>query len=145
MVFSSSKMLPPGRPINTYTSYGFDNAEVTHLLTVHEFGHSFVNPHLNELKDIIAGIRHSLLLLCKKRLEPAYIGDWFSCVIEHIVRLGEIRVAESMHDATEANRLRGVHVKQARFVLIPLLEEKIKFMRLTGKSIRISILFCRSC
>ena len=35
-------------------------------------------------------------------------------------------MAESMHDATEANRLRGVHVKQARFVLIPLLEEKIK-------------------
>jgi hypothetical protein len=55
MVFSSSKMLPPGRPINTYTSYGFDNAEVTHLLTVHEFGHSFVNPHLNELKIYCPG------------------------------------------------------------------------------------------
>ena len=126
MVFSSSKMLPPGLPINTYTSFGFDNAEVTHLLTVHEFGHSFVNPHLNELKDIIARDTALFTPALQKALEPAYIGDWFSCVVEHIVRLGEIRVAESMHDATEANRLRSVHVKQARFVLIPLLEEKIK-------------------
>jgi hypothetical protein len=125
MVMSSSKMLPVMPKLRDYTAYGFDNPEVVRFLTVHELGHSFVNPHMLTLQDQI--MRDSALFTpaLRKSLEPYYIEDWRNCVIEHLVRMGEIRIALSRKDTVEAQRLRNMHIKQLKMVLITQLEQKI--------------------
>ena len=125
MVMSSSKMLPVKSSLAEYTSFGFDNPPITKFLTVHELGHSFVNPHVSELPDLVMHDTALFTPSLKQSLEPYYIEDWRNCVIEHLVRMGEIRVALSRHDTAEAQRLRNMHIRELKMVLIPVLEEKI--------------------
>jgi len=126
MVFSSSRMLSLKSSLKNYAKFGFDNPEVTHFLTVHEIGHSFVNPHVLPMQ---AELDHDTALFTsslKKALESSYISNWQICVVEHLVRLGEIRIALAMKDTAEANRLRNLHIKSFGFVLLPLLEKKME-------------------
>lgn len=46
--------------------------------------------------------------------------------MEHLVRLGEIRIAKSMGDIAEENRIRKLHVSEFGFVLLPMLEKVIE-------------------
>jgi hypothetical protein len=125
MIMSSSKMLPLQQKLNFYTAYGFDNPGVTHMLTKHEIGHSFVNSvlekYLNELD------KDSMLFTprLKAALAPVHINSWRVCIIEHLVRLAEIRTALFLGDTQEAARLRQVHIGEYKCVLIPLLEKEI--------------------
>jgi hypothetical protein len=125
MVMSSSRMLPVKYKLAAYTSFGFDNPRVTKFLTVHELGHSFVNPHVNALDDLV--MRDTALFTPRLRasLQPYYIEDWKNCVIEHLVRMGEIRVALLRKDKAAARRLRKMHIQKMNMVLIPVLEAKI--------------------
>ncbi|WP_129715153.1 DUF4932 domain-containing protein [Pedobacter sp. SYP-B3415] len=123
MVFSSSVQLPLEAKLEDYYRFGFDNPGVTRLLTVHEVGHSFVNPQLAKFKHLV--LRDSMLFTTKlaKSLENSYIGNWEICLTEHLVRLGEIRIAMSMKDEKEANRLRKLHIQESGFILLPVLEQ----------------------
>jgi hypothetical protein len=125
MVFSSSVQLPLLGSLKEYKHFGFDNADVTRFLTVHEIGHSFVNP---VVKPMVDEIQHDTALFTSslaKALEPSYIESWENCLIEHLVRLGEIRVAAAMGDEKEAMRLRKLHINGFKFALLPLLEKVI--------------------
>lgn len=126
MVMSINTMLPVKPSLKDYTAFGFGNATTVRFLSVHEMGHSFVNPHVYRIREQVA--RDSALFTpgLQRVLESSYIGNWETCVIEHLVRLGEIRVAVAMHDKAEAERLRKMHVNMFHFVLLPLLEEKIQ-------------------
>ena len=46
-------------------------------------------------------------------------------MIEHLVRMGEIRIALARNDKTEAQRLRRMHIHELKMILIPVLEKKI--------------------
>jgi hypothetical protein len=125
MIISSDKMLPFQSNLTAYHHFGFDNQAVTHMLTKHEIGHSFVNP---EMEKYASQIKSDSILFTpglKSKLAPYYINDWYICVIEHLVRLGEIRTAVMMNDYKEVHRLRLVHIGQYKCVLLPLLEDKI--------------------
>lgn len=125
MVFSSSVMVPYKERLSEYKEFGFNNKEVTRFLTVHEIGHSFVNPLLKDFKKEID--RDSILFTpkLKKHLEKSYINNWENCITEHLVRLGEIRTAMLMGDKTEEERLRKEHLVTMGFVLLPFLENLI--------------------
>lgn len=125
MVFSSSVMIPKKENLSDYKQFGFDNKEVTKFLTVHELGHSFVNPLLHDFKKEID--RDTILFTpkLKKHLENSYINNWDNCITEHLVRLGEIRTAKLMNDKTEEERLRKEHTVTMGFVLLPFLENHI--------------------
>lgn len=126
MVMSINTMLPVKPSLKDYTTFGFGNATTVHFLTVHEMGHSFVNPHVNRIEDQVWRDSALFTPALQRALEPSYIGNWKTCVIEHLVRLGEIRVAVAMQDNAEAERLRQTHIRESHFVLLPLLEEKIR-------------------
>lgn len=125
MVFSSSIQLPLLDSLENYKHFGFDNADVTRFLTVHEIGHSFVNPILSTMKDEIIKDTSLFTPALAKRLEKSYIESWQVCVIEHLVRLGEIRIARAIGDKAEENRIRKLHTNEFGFVLLPYLEKKI--------------------
>ena len=125
MVMSSSKMLERKAAMAEYTTFGYDNREVVHLLTVHEIGHSFVNP---ALQPYTAQLNRDSALFTPafaKKLKSSYIERWETCVIEHLVRLGEIRTAHILKNYREEQRLRRLHIGQFGFVLIPFLEKQI--------------------
>lgn len=126
MIVSSSKMLPLHKNLLQYRKFGFDNQPVTKFIFSHEILHSFVNPLLDKYASQIKADSLLYTKNLKELLSPHYIGDWNVCVIEHLVRLGEIRVAVSMNDSAEAERLRKIHIGEYNCVLIPLLEQKIK-------------------
>lgn len=126
MIMSSSIMLPPQPTISQYTKFGFDNPAHTVFLTVHEFGHSFVNPHLTPYQEMIEKYNVLFTDSLKKVMNAQDIYSWYSCVVEHIVRLGEIRIAEYMKDTARAQSLRKLHIGSYNFVFIPAMEEKMK-------------------
>ena len=133
MIMSSDQMLPPKSDLSSYTQYGFDNPGVTHFLTKHEIGHSFVNPIIEKYTAQLRKDSALFTPALKQILAPHYINDWYVCVIEHLVRLGEIRTAISMKNFKEANRLRQLHIHGEKCVLIPMLEIKIRQYELNRK------------
>jgi len=126
MIISSSKMLPLQGSLSDYKLFGFDNPQVTGFLTTHEIQHTFVNPLLDTYITQLKGDSLLYTKEIKAVLAPHGINDWYVCVIEHLVRLGEIRIAVSMHNTKEADRLRKLHIGEYNCVLIPLLEDKIQ-------------------
>jgi len=125
MVFSSSIQLPLLNSLKEYKHFGFDNAQVTRFLTVHEIGHSFVNPVLKPMAGEIQLDTALFTPSLAKALAPSYIDSWQNCLIEHLVRLGEIRISVAMSDQDEATRLRKLHVNEFKFALLPFLEKTI--------------------
>jgi hypothetical protein len=125
MVVSSSRMLKLQDSLPLYKQFGFDNREVTQFITIHEISHSFVNPLLEKYAKQIKGDSILYIKELKEVLAPHGINDWYVCVIEHVVRLGEIRIALSKGNKKEADRLRKLHIIEYNCVLIPLLEKKI--------------------
>ncbi len=112
---------------NNFTGYGFDNKDYILRQSYHEFGHSFVNPLLEKEANtiLIDQYRHLFTPELKEAL-PNQVGTWFDCMAEHMVRLGEIRLAERSGDFFWAAELRSYHINDENFIFLPDLEEKIK-------------------
>lgn len=109
-----------------YQTFGFDHARTIRTIITHEFGHAFVNPVFEQHE---AEILKSATLMSDAfvgAMDPQGYGYWPTCVIEHVVRLCEIRIAESDGDLATANHLRKFHIDDCSFVLIPELESRIK-------------------
>lgn len=106
---------------------GFDDRETLSWLTVHEFGHAFVNP-LIETPEMHARIDRDAHLFAPIQDEQGEqgMGDWFGAVTEHLVRLGEIEVLESIGDTEGAQRRRLDNVLERKFIYLPLLEARME-------------------
>lgn len=107
--------------------FGYDNQFQARFLSIHEFGHSFVNKEVYKNKDRLQKFKD---LFEKSKLKEAMIktggyGDYQICVAEHLVRLGEIQTARIQKDPERAQRLEDYHLKN-NFIFLPQLEEKIK-------------------
>ncbi len=126
MIMSTNVMLAPKPYLNQYTAFGYDNSRITQFLTVHEIIHSFVNPQLDKYDNLIDKDSSLYTPALATLMKPQGIPNWKICVTEHFVRLGEIRIAEAMKDSKQANALRKMHIDSFHFVLLPLLEKKIK-------------------
>jgi hypothetical protein len=133
MIMSSDQILPLKSDLSSYVQFGFDNAGVTHLLTNHEIGHSFVNPIIEKYAAQLKKDSALFTPALKQILAPHYVNNWYVSVIEHLVRLGEIRTAVSMKNFKEADRLRQLHIHGEKCVLIPMLEIKIRQYELDRK------------
>ncbi|GAB2792887.1 hypothetical protein GCM10027275_42330 [Rhabdobacter roseus] len=114
---------------------GFENEQRLRELSVHEFGHSFVNPVVDQLPA-------ELFLKTEKRFEPlksamsdqGYI-TWKACVYEHFVRAGEIIISEKLGDDEGAKTLQAYYENGRKFRYLPvLLVELRKFDEGTHKT-----------
>lgn len=126
MIVSTSVMLPHKLGLHEFTTFGFDNPRVTQFLAVHEIIHSFVNPQLDRYSSLINRDSSLYTPALAALMRPQGIPNWKICITEHLVRLGEVRIAESMGDKKQANVLRNMHTDTFHFILLPLLEKKIK-------------------
>lgn len=108
-----------------YAQFGFDYQPRARTLTIHEFGHSFVNSELEPFQKQIESSSNLFTDRLKKIMETKGIQNWNVYVIESFVRLGEIRIAEIQNDQKRADFLRNYHIQQEHFLFIPQLEKKI--------------------
>lgn len=108
-----------------YDQFGFDYQPRAITLTVHEFGHSFVNSEVEPYQEQIKSSSYLFTDKLKKEMQSKGIQNWNVYVIESFVRLGEIRVAEIQNDKERANYLRKYHTNQEHFIFLPQLEDKI--------------------
>jgi hypothetical protein len=106
--------------------FDFDNYKEICNMTVHEFGHSFVNPitELPKNKELIENYSYLFRPIEKYMAEQAY-RSWWTCVTEHLVRLGEIRIDYAMNDTTTADRIRNEYIQKGKFIYLPYLEREI--------------------
>jgi len=116
----------PVNPTNkNYNQFGFDYQPRARTLTIHEFGHSFVNSELEPYQEQIESSSDLFTDNLKKEMESKGIQNWNVYVIESLVRLGEIRIAEIQNDKARADYLRNYHTNQEFFIFLPQLEKKI--------------------
>lgn len=98
-------------------------ADTTHLqeLSIHEFGHSFVNHVVYEAgrKDIDSA--QSLFEPIKARMEDQGYNDWVSCLCEHFVRAGEVMVARNLKRTKAAERLKEQYMNDRKFIYLPII------------------------
>jgi hypothetical protein len=125
MIISTSVMLGKQQQPSDYTHFGFDNPAIIRRLCVHEIGHSFINPHLEKYKQEIENYRSLFTPALAALMGQQGITSWYICVIENLVRAGEIRIAEQMKDIAQANWLRHLYVHDQNCIFIPALEEKM--------------------
>lgn len=107
--------------------FGYDNQFQARFLSIHEFGHSFVNKEVYKHPEKLQKFKD---LFEKSELKQAMIktggyGDYQTCVAEHLVRLGEIETAKIQKDFERAKKLEDYHLKN-NFIFLPQLQDKIK-------------------
>lgn len=107
--------------------FGYDNQFQARFLSVHEFGHSFVNKEIYQHKDKLEKFKDlfETSKLKEVMIKTGGYGDYQTCVAEHLVRLGEIQTVRIQKDFDRAKKLEEYHLKN-NFIFLPQLEEKLK-------------------
>ncbi len=112
------------RKFNT-SDYTFNDPERIRELTVHEFGHSFVNSVAEKYHDEINRYNYLYEPIRGRMTELSYL-DWWNCAVEHIVRAGEIRIAVAMGQKESAKRLEQDYVNKYKFIYLQEVIESMK-------------------
>jgi hypothetical protein len=98
---------------------GFANENKLRELSVHEFGHSFVNPEVYQLAQQTLDSTAYLLDPIRTEMEAQGYNTWKVCLIEHLVRAGEIMIALKMKNKISTQKLEKEYIKQRKFIYLP--------------------------
>jgi len=127
-VISASIPIKKDSVTKQYEGFGFDNKEFILRNSYHEFGHAFINPLLEKEKNkrIVESYQQLFTLTLQQVMLKQNYDNWLDCITEHLVRLGEIRLAERNGNKEWAEELRKYHIVELKFIFLPELEEQIK-------------------
>lgn len=98
---------------------GFEDQDKLRELSVHEFGHSFVNPMVAKLPDSIFTETAPLFEPLKSAMSDQGYTTWKACIYEHFVRAGEIIIAEKVGKKKNSERLLYDYVEKRQFRYLP--------------------------
>lgn len=103
---------------------GFANEKKLRELSVHEFGHSFVNPVIAQLPDSLFTNTKNLFEPLKSVMSDQGYNTWKVCIIEHFVRAGEILIAEKLGENAKELILEYEQSRQFKYIPEILIELK---------------------
>jgi hypothetical protein len=113
---------------------GFNDPQHIIELSVHEFGHSFVNP-------VVAALPDSLIISSRSNFEPIRqamdnqgYSTWKSCVTEHFVRAGEVMIAKRMGRSAASEKLLKNYIDKRKFIYLPIIIETMESAIAGGKT-----------
>jgi hypothetical protein len=98
---------------------GFGNEKRIRELSTHEFGHSFVNPVVDQLPEELISQTASLFETIKEDMAKQGYPEWKYSLYEHFVRAGEILIAKNMGHTKEANQLQKQYIENRKFIYLP--------------------------
>lgn len=104
---------------------GFDYPEKIKGLAVHEFGHSFANPAIAALPQSLIDSTARLYEPIKKQMSTQAYTSWTMSLNEHLVRTGEVIVAEKLGDSARAVTIMRENVDKG-FIYLPFLVKELK-------------------
>ncbi len=114
---------------STYTTYGFAGEganEYYRDMVVHEFCHPFVTPLIDSdsMRSEIAKTDSLFVPLLDSIMSQQGYSTWWGFVNEHLVRLGELRVAKTMNSKVY-EAMRKYNIEESGFILLPEAEELV--------------------
>ena len=107
-------------------STGFNDKTELLELSIHEYGHSFVNPIVDSINQDLIKSKDYLFEPIKKDMKSQGYSNWKACVYEHFVRAGEIIIAENLEDYKTSERLKKDYIENRKFIYLPLILEQYK-------------------
>lgn len=104
---------------------GFNYPDRIRTLTVHEFGHSFVNPAVDALpQELIRSTEYLYAPIKEEMVKHSYIS-WTQCLYEHFVKAGEVIITEKLGDTARAQGLMSDFVNSG-FIYVPAIVEELR-------------------
>jgi hypothetical protein len=104
---------------------GFDFPLRIEGLSVHEFGHSFVNPVIDQLPgELIVATQHLFTPIKEAMTKLAY-PTWKICLYEHFVKAGEVILAEKLGRKKDAQEMLE-NGRNAGFIYLPEIVQRLK-------------------
>ena len=111
---------------------GFENAKKIRELSIHEFGHSFINPVVANLPVAYFTKTASLFKPIKEAMNQQGYNTWKACLYEHFVRATELILSEK-YDTKEAyEMLKSNYLEERQFIYIPHLRKILEEYRKKG-------------
>jgi len=104
---------------------GFDYPEKIRALAVHEFGHSFANPAIDSLPASLLEQTAYLYEPIKEPMKKQAYTAWVMSLYEHLVRAGEVIVAEKIGDSARAVKSMQDNVNNG-FIYLPFMVQELK-------------------
>ncbi|MDN3659197.1 DUF4932 domain-containing protein [Ferruginibacter paludis] len=104
---------------------GFDYPDRIQGLSVHEFGHSFVNGAIDQLPEELKKSTEYLYLPIKDAMRKQSYTNWVQSLYEHFVRAGEVIIARQLGDTSHAEEIIRSNVKGG-FTYLPFIVKKLE-------------------
>jgi hypothetical protein len=104
---------------------GFDYPDRIQGLSVHEFGHSFVNSAIDQLPEELKKSTEYLYLPIKDAMSKKSYSDWIQCLYEHFVKVGEVIIARQSGNTKHAEEIINDNVA-AGFIYLPFLVKQME-------------------
>ena len=106
---------------------GFSNSVSLRTICIHEFGHSFVNPAVDQVDAQIIQSKENFFDPIKNKMSEQGYNQWKICLYEHFVRANEVIVAKLLGDNQKATEILTDNVNNRAFVYLPQIIEKLEF------------------
>ena len=107
-------------------SMGFANPQKLRELSIHEFGHSFVNPIVDrKAKSALKETEHLFEPIRETIYQQGY-NTWEACITEHFVRGMELYISERYDTSKAHKELFKQYVDKRQFIYIPIILEELR-------------------
>lgn len=110
-------------------NYEFNHKQDYLNLTIHEFGHSFVNEVVLENTISIKETKN-LFIPIKDNMTKQGYSDWTTCLIEHFVRAGEVIINEKLGNSAESASLLKKYIQDKKYIYLSFIVNKLKKYRI---------------
>lgn len=106
---------------------GFDNSISLRTICLHEFGHSFVNPAIDQTDEKIINSKQNLFDPIKDKMTEQGYNQWKICLYEHFDRANEVIITKLLGDDKKAEEILYDNVTNRSFVYLPKIIENLEF------------------
>ncbi len=110
---------------SNHLDMGFDDPVRIRALAAHEFGHSFANPAIDSLPSPLLTETTYLYEPIKAEMKNQAYNSWLTCLYEHLVRAGEVIVAEKIGDSARAASSLQDNINKG-FIYLPFMVQELK-------------------
>src|SRR6186713_2605571 len=108
-----------------HSDMGFDDPVKIRALAAHEFGHSFANPAIDSLPSSLITETAYLYEPIKPEMKKQGYTMWLMSLYEHLVRAGEVIVADKIGDSTRAVIILQDNLKKG-FIYLPFMVQELQ-------------------
>jgi hypothetical protein len=110
----------------TRLDMGFANEKQIRELSTHEFGHSFVNPIVDQLPEALVTQTEKLFEPISSDMTRQGYGQWKICLYEHFVRAGEVIIASRLGNIKDAEYLKRHYIEDRKFIYLPVILKELE-------------------